>query len=144
VKVDRILRFPSGYPVNYGFITSTLDEDGDPIDVIILCDEPLHPLSLVVCKPIGLLNMMDTGKRDDKILSVIKSDPLFGEVKPELLIRVYAERFEELKYFFEHYKEMEPNRWIEVKGWESAEKAKRNILSGIELFRSKIAVYREP
>jgi len=52
---------------------------------------------------------------------------------------VYAERFEELKYFFEHYKEMEPNRWIRVKGWESAENAKKKILHGIELFKRKIA-----
>jgi len=63
VKVDRILPFPGGYPANYGFIPSTYDEDKDPIDVIILCDEPLQPLTLVVCKPIGLLNTIDTGRK---------------------------------------------------------------------------------
>ena len=141
VRVDRILRFPGGYPVNYGFIPSTCDEDGDPIDVIILCDEPIQPLTLVVCKPVGLLNMMDTGERDDKVLAVITTDPMYGEVKPERLSRIYTERFEELKYFFEHYKEREPNRWIRVKGWESAENAKKKIWHGIERFKRKIAGY---
>jgi len=135
VKVDRILRFPGGYPANYGFIPSTYDEDKDPIDVIILCDEPIQPLTLVVCKPIGLLNTIDTGERDDKVLAVITTDPMYGGVTPERLNLVYAERYEELKYFFEHYKEREPNRWIKVKGWESAENAKKKILHGIELFK---------
>jgi len=143
VKVDRILRFPGGYPANYGFIPSTYDEDGDPIDVIVLCDEPLQPLTLVICKPIGLLNTIDTEEKDDKVLAVIITDPMYGGVKPEKLNLVYAERFEELKYFFEHYKEMEPNRWIKVKGWESAENAKKKILHGIELFKRKFRGIRQ-
>lgn len=137
VKVDRILRFPGGYPENYGFIPSTYDEDGDPIDVIVLCDETIQPLTLVVCRPVGLLNMIDTGERDDKVLAVIKTDPKYGDFKPRWLDRRYKQRFEELKYFFEHYKEMETERWIRVKGWESAEKAKKKILHGIELFKRK-------
>ena len=85
MKVNRILRFPGGYPANYGFIPSTYDKDGNLQMSLSSGDEPIQLLTLVVRKPVGLLNTIDTWERDDKVLTIITTDPVYGVVKPERL-----------------------------------------------------------
>ncbi|MBV8513691.1 MAG: inorganic diphosphatase, partial [Acidobacteria bacterium] len=78
LKVDRIIHSAVFYPANYGFIPQTYAEDGDPLDVLVLCQEPVAPLTLVRSRAIGLMTMLDTGKNDHKILAVATDDPEYN------------------------------------------------------------------
>src|ERR1700752_822433 len=78
IKLDRILYSAVYYPANYGFIPQTLAEDGDPLDVLVLCQEPVVPLTLVSARAIGLMTMIDSGKRDHKVLAVAVNDPEYN------------------------------------------------------------------
>ena len=105
VKVDRILYSSVHYPANYGFIPRTLDEDGDPLDVLVLCSEPIEPMSLVRCYPIGVMYMIDGEDMDDKIIAIPFGDPTYNcytdiEQLPKHI-------FEEIKNFFNIYKNLE-------------------------------------
>src|SRR5271157_5591877 len=81
IRLDRILYSAVYYPANYGFIPQTLAEDDDPLDVLVLCQEPVVPLTLVTARAIGLMTMMDSGKRDHKILAVALNDPEYAPFK---------------------------------------------------------------
>lgn len=105
LRLDRILYTSTVYPSNYGFIPRTLAEDGDPLDVLVLCNEAICPMTLVTCEPIGVIKMLDGGELDEKIIAVPVGDPTFNgyyDIK-ELPSHVY----EEMMHFFEVYKELE-------------------------------------
>ena len=105
VRLDRVLYTATHYPANYGFIPRTLADDGDPLDVLVLCTESLYPLTLVRVAPIGAMRMIDSGKLDDKIIAVPFSDPTYLGVKSmdELPPHVLAE----IRHFFTVYKQLE-------------------------------------
>lgn len=105
LRLDRILYTSTVYPANYGFIPRTLAADGDPLDVLVLCNEPIFPMTLVTCKPIGMINMVDGGDRDEKIIAVPVNDPTFNNYYDVHELPTHI--FEEMMHFFEVYKKLE-------------------------------------
>jgi len=105
LRLDRILYSAVFYPANYGFIPQTLAEDGDPLDVLVLCQEPVAPLTLVNSRAIGLMTMMDSGKRDHKVLAVAVDDPEYDGFKEAG--ELPAHRLSMLRRFFQDYKTLE-------------------------------------
>jgi len=105
LKLDRVLYTATHYPTNYGFIPRTYAEDNDPLDVLILCEENILPLTIVECYPIGVLIMNDSGQEDEKIIAIAKKDPYLNCYKDisELPLQIS----EEIKHFFEIYKQLE-------------------------------------
>ena len=93
------------YPANYGFIPRTLSEDGDPLDVLVLCNEPIDPLVLVRCYPIGVITMLDDGQKDEKIIAIPFGDPTFNSYRSIEAIPNHI--FYEMQHFFRVYKELE-------------------------------------
>jgi inorganic pyrophosphatase len=125
--VDRFLYTSMNYPFNYGFICGTKGEDGDPLDVIVLSSMPVQAGVVLPSHPIGLLEMEDEEGIDTKIIAVptAKIDPYFGSYKdvkdlPEMIKN-------KIKHFFEHYKELEPGKWVKLKNWKDANTAKKMI-----------------
>ncbi len=132
IWVDRFISTPMQYPCNYGFIPNTLSGDGDPVDVLVYTNAPLHPGVLIKVKPIGVLITRDESGEDEKILAVpiTKLDPFFANVHtytdlPEILR-------EKIAHFFTHYKDLEKGKWVEVIGWEGVEKAKEVIKAALQ------------
>lgn len=105
IILDRILYTSMHYPANYGLIPRTLGDDGDPLDVLVLCAEPLAPLTLVRCYPIGYISMLDNGRNDEKIIAIPFSDPNYNEFKD--LMDIPAHIFDEMTHFFTVYKDLE-------------------------------------
>ena len=103
--LDRILYTSTHYPANYGFIPRTLADDGDPMDVLVLSSEPLLPMSLVRCYPIGVITMVDNGKRDEKIIAIPFNDPTYNNYTS--ITELPGHIFEEMQHFFRVYKELE-------------------------------------
>lgn len=105
IRLDRILYTSTHYPANYGFIPQTHSEDGDPLDVLVMCSESLAPLCLVDCYPIGAFNMLDDNQQDEKIIAIPFGDPQYNSWKDlsDLPKHVYTE----IKHFFSVYKELE-------------------------------------
>ena len=105
IKMDRVLYSAVYYPANYGFIPQTLAEDDDPLDVLVLCQEPVVPLTLLKARAIGLMTMIDSGKRDHKILAVAVHDPEFNAFKEASELPPH--RLNMLRRFFQDYKTLE-------------------------------------
>ncbi len=105
LRLDRVLYTATHYPTNYGFIPRTYAEDNDPLDVLILCNEQIIPLTLVECYPIGVLIMNDNGEEDEKIIAISKKDPYLNEYKDISSLPRHIS--DEIKHFFEVYKQLE-------------------------------------
>lgn len=103
--LDRILYTSTHYPANYGFIPRTLSEDGDPLDVLVLCQEGLEPMSIVECYPIGMINMIDENEADEKIIAIPLNDPFLNTYRD--INDLPQHQFHEIKHFFEVYKYLE-------------------------------------
>lgn len=138
--LDRILSTSTAYPHNYGFIPRTLSEDGDPLDVLVICSEPILPLALTLAYPIGMLQMYDGGKRDTKIIAVCAHDPLYSNYRDIKELPPYVSK--EIAHFFRVYKDLEEGALTEVgemKGREEALKAIAHDIAAYEAaFREKI------
>ncbi len=136
VRVDRFLYTSMSYPFNYGFVPGTLEEDGDPVDILVLSRQPLHPGVVIDVKPIAVLVTEDEKGLDNKIVAVPKSkiDPYYESYKDVDDIPTIIKN--KIKHFFEHYKELEPGKWVKVKEWRSAEDAKNIIRRAIERYMS--------
>lgn len=105
LRLDRVLYTATHYPTNYGFIPKTYAEDNDPLDVLILCEENIIPLTLVECYPIGVLIMNDSGEEDEKIIAIAKTDPYLNNYQD--ISEIPPHISEEIKHFFEVYKQLE-------------------------------------
>ncbi len=130
--VDRFLHTPMFYPCNYGFIPHTLSEDGDAVDLLVMGRVPVMPGTVLRARPIGVLLMEDEQGLDEKIMGVPHDDlsPYFSDISswrdaPRQLI-------DEIQHFFEHYKDLEPNKWVKVVRWGGAEEAMDLIRKAIE------------
>lgn len=120
IILDRILHTSTHYPANYGFIPRTYGDDLDPLDVLVLCSEPLEPLTLVRCYPIGMISMIDSGRNDEKIIAIPVNDPTYNGYRD--IKELPAHIFEEMRHFFTVYKNLEGKDTAvnEVSGRESA------------------------
>jgi inorganic pyrophosphatase len=136
LMVDRFMATPMFYPANYGYISNTLSEDGDPLDVLVVTPYPVAPGSVIRSRPIGILNMSDEAGQDAKLLAVPhdKLSALYTDVKeasdlPELLIK-------QIEHFFENYKDLEVGKWVKVDGWADSKAAKAEIMKSVEAFEN--------
>lgn len=105
LRLDRVLYTSTVYPANYGFIPRTLADDGDPLDVLVLCGESMYPATLVTCYPIGVIKMIDSGALDEKIIAIPVGDPTYNEYYDIQELPKHV--FEEMMHFFEVYKSLE-------------------------------------
>lgn len=135
LALDRILYTSTHYPANYGFIPRTLADDGDPMDVLVLCSEPLFPMSLVRCYPIGVITMSDNGDSDEKIIAIPYSDPTYNGYKS--ITELPQHIFDEMQHFFRVYKELE-NKSTSVSEIHDVEVAKEIIQKSIDNYVEKI------
>jgi inorganic pyrophosphatase len=129
--VDRFLHTPMRYPGNYGFVPHTLSEDGDPIDVLIANTRPILPGAVINVRPVGILNMTDESGGDEKIIAVpsTKLTQRYVDVRNHTdLPRI---TLEQIQHFFEHYKDLEPGKWVKIAGWGDAGEAKKRIQEAI-------------
>ena len=124
IILDRILHTSTHYPANYGFIPRTFADDGDPLDVLVLCSEVLIPLSMVLCYPIGMIIMMDHGKLDEKIIAIPFKDPTYNEYKT--INDLPGHVILEIRHFFTVYKNLEHKETV-VDEEEGPKTAKRSI-----------------
>lgn len=130
--VDRILYTAMRYPGNYGFVPHTLSDDGDPLDVLIANQRPLIPGSVINCRPVGVLHMKDEAGSDEKLIAVPspKVSAMYEKVHtlddlPRILVSQIA-------HFFEHYKDLEGDKWVKIDRWGDAKDAQSVILKAIE------------
>ncbi len=130
--VDRFLHTPMRYPGNYGFVPHTLSDDGDPIDVLIASTRPIMPGAVINCRPIGVLKMSDEGGEDEKIIAVPSSKLTKNYLKVLELRDLPDILLEQIKHFFEHYKDLEPGKWVKVTGFGDAAEARKMITDAIE------------
>ncbi|HAL56693.1 MAG TPA: inorganic diphosphatase [Bacteroidetes bacterium] len=130
-QLDRVLYSSMHYPAAYGFVPSTLYEDGDPVDVLIVIDQPLHTGILIEVKPIGILKMEDEKGTDDKIISVAKHDPTYSSV--DEVKKLPKHLLVEIEHFFTSYKELE-GKHVKSFGWHGAKEARRAIVRSERAF----------
>ena len=132
LKLDRVLFTSTHYPANYGFIPRTYADDGDPLDVLVLCSETIQPMTLVECKPIGVLNMIDNDSCDEKIIAVPVNYPNYcGYNDITDLPRHY---FDEIQHFFQVYKSLESGKVTSVTETNGVEMAKEIIKNSIDSY----------
>ena len=138
IVVDRKLFTAMYYPCNYGFILNTLEKDGDPIDVLVLGETPFVPLSLIKVIPIGVLQTEDEEGHDSKIVSVptSKIDPSFSTVSDMKDVPQHLK--DQIKHFFEHYKELEKDKFVKILGWEGKQSAIKKISDAINSYNKQI------
>lgn len=120
IVLDRILYTSTNYPANYGFIPRSFGDDGDPLDVLVLCTESLEPLTLVRCYPIGYISMLDDGRNDEKIIAIPFGDPTYNQYKD--ISELPKHIFDEMLHFFNVYKALEDKETVakEVNNREAA------------------------
>lgn len=131
-RLDRNLYSPVHYPGDYGFIPSTLSEDGDPLDVLVLVDNPSFAGCVMDVRPIGVLRMLDQGVPDEKVLAVGRSNPRYADVWN--YTEIYPHMLREMTHFFSIYKDLEGKR-VEVKGWADAAQAREVIVESMQRFQ---------
>ena len=124
-RLDRNLYSPVHYPGDYGFIPSTLSDDGDPLDVLVLVDAPSFPGCLMTVRPIGMLKMVDQGREDEKILAVGTNNPIYNDIHDYR--KLYPHLLREIEHFFSVYKELEA-KTTRITGWQDAERARATII----------------
>ena len=132
--VDRFLYTPMRYPGNYGFVPHTLSDDGDPIDVLVCNTRPIVPGAVMNCRPIGVLVMEDDGGQDEKIIAV----PAESISRRYVTVQESADLPEitryQIQHFFEHYKDLEPDKWVRIEGWGDSVAARQMIEQAVERY----------
>lgn len=137
VMVDRFLGTSMFYPCEYGFIPHTLSEDGDPVDVLVISPFSLHSGVVIRCRPIGMLKMEDESGKDTKILAVPVTKLTTRYQHVVNIQDVGKELIASIEHFFTHYKDLEAGKWVKVQGWEGVESARKEIMDGVERYKSK-------
>jgi len=136
IFVDRMLKTAMYYPCNYGYVPHTLCGDGDPADVLVVLPLPMLPGTVVRCRPVGVLKMVDEAGEDSKIIAVPVEDVtgMYRNVKTvddldEILLN-------QIVHFFEHYKDLERNKWVRTGGWEGVEAARQELIDSVSCYES--------
>ena len=135
IFVDRFMSTSMHYPCNYGYVPKTISDDGDPVDVLVITPFPLIPGVVVRCRPIGVLKMIDEAGGDAKVLAVPVDKVLSIYThwqKPEDLNDL---RLQQIQHFFEHYKDLEPGKWVKVDGWYGPDEARAEIMGGVDAYK---------
>ena len=135
--VDRFLYTAMRYPGNYGFIPHTLSDDGDPCDVLVANTRAIVPGAVIAVRPVGVLFMEDEAGGDEKIIAVPTSKLTQRNDKVKNYSDLPEITLQQIQHFFEHYKDLEPNKWVKVLRWGNAEEARKLILEGIERAKKK-------
>ena len=132
IVVDRFNYTSMSYPFNYGFIPNTMAEDGDPVDVLVLSSYPVSPGTVIPSRPIGMLEMEDEAGIDTKILAVptVKVDPFYSHIND--IADIDDSTKTKIRHFFDHYKEIEPGKWVKTKRFLGAKEAKEAIRKGLK------------
>lgn len=135
LRVDRILYSSVVYPANYGFIPRSLGEDADPLDVLVLMQEPVVPLSVLRVRPIGMMDMLDQGLHDEKIIAIHLDDPEYAEYREIRELPVH--RLRELRRFFEDYKALE-RKEVEVTDFFGPDEAVRTVAGSLDRYEREV------
>ena len=135
LRLDRVLYTSTVYPANYGFIPRTYADDGDPLDVLILCNEVIFPMTLVRCYPIGVIKMIDEGELDEKIIAIPEKDPNYNVYHD--ISELPKHIFEEMMHFFEVYKKLEHKKTT-VREISHREEAERIVKKCMDKYTKKI------
>ncbi|MDP5032403.1 MAG: inorganic diphosphatase [Paraglaciecola sp.] len=135
IFVDRFMATCMHYPTNYGYINNTLSEDGDPADVLVMTPFPLLAGCVIKCRPVGVLKMTDESGTDAKILAVPvdKLSTIYRGITD--IDQVPELTKQQIQHFFEHYKDLEPNKWVKIDGWEDAAAAKAEIVDSLKRYQ---------
>jgi inorganic pyrophosphatase len=135
MMVDRFMSTAMYYPCNYGYVPHTLSEDGDPVDILVITPVPLISGSVIRCRPVGMLKMADEAGNDVKVLAV-PGKGLAGEYNTVNTTEdLPAALLAQITHFFQHYKDLEPNKWVKIEGWTGPEDARKEILASIERYK---------
>jgi inorganic pyrophosphatase len=135
--VDRFMMTAMHYPANYGYVPQTVADDGDPVDVLVHTPFPLLPGVVVRCRAVGVLRMEDEAGNDAKVLTVPADDicPLFEHWQS--IADVPEIRLRQIQHFFEHYKDLETDKWVKVIGWAGVDAAHAEVMNGIKRFQAE-------
>lgn len=133
IQLDRVMHTAQDYPFDYGFVPQTLFDDGDALDVVLITTHPLAPGILVQARPVAIMEMVDGGERDDKVVAVPIGDPRFDDVKD--LSDLNSHFIKEMSHFFETYKKVQ-NKEVEVGAWHGAAEAKKAFEKSCELYKN--------
>ncbi|MEO7013875.1 MAG: inorganic diphosphatase [Dokdonella sp.] len=136
IFVDRVLSTPMRYPCNYGYIPQTLGGDGDPLDVLVILPLPLVPGSGIRCRPVGVLRMSDEAGADEKLIAVPVPKVFEGYAHINDIEQVSRHWLDRIGHFFEHYKDLEKDKWVKLEGWGNADAAKQEILASVARYQA--------
>lgn len=136
IFVDRFMNTAMHYPCNYGYIPHTLSADGDPVDVLVITPVPLNTGVVVRCRPLAVLKMEDESGMDAKVLAVPvdKLSTLYRGLKSHAELPPII--LQQISHFFQHYKDLEPNKWVKIGGWGGIDEARAEIMAGAETYRT--------
>lgn len=134
VFLDRYLYTAFGYPADYGYADNTLGEDGDPLDVLVLLPESVYPGVVVKARVVAMYTMSDEAGGDDKLLAVPAGDVRWDHIQDVGDVSEFE--LNAISHFFEHYKDLEPGKWVKVLGWGGPEDAATEIVDGLERFQA--------
>ena len=135
--VDRFMSTAMHYPCNYGYIPKTLADDGDPVDVLVITPVPLIPGVVVTCRPLGVLRMEDEAGGDNKLLAVPIDKILSVYTQWQSFEHLNPLRLKTIQHFFEHYKDLEPGKWVKVLGWDGPDAARAEVETGMVAWRAR-------
>ena len=130
IRLDRMLFTSTRYPADYGYIENTLGQDGDPLDALVLLEEPTFPGCLITCRAIGMFRMTDEKGGDDKVLTVPATDPRMAHLQDINDVSEFDRL--EIQHFFETYKDLEPGKSVEGANWVGRAEAEQEILDSVE------------
>lgn len=136
IFVDRILSTPMRYPCNYGYVPHTLCGDGDPADVLVVLPLSLIPGSVIRCRPVGVLRMTDEAGGDEKILAVPITKVFSGYAHISDIGQVSSHWLERIGHFFEHYKDLEKDKWVKLEGWGGVDEARQILRDAMQRYES--------
>jgi inorganic pyrophosphatase len=137
IFVDRLLRTAMYYPCNYGYVPHTLCGDGDPLDVLVVLPLPMVPGTVMRCRPVGVLQMKDESGEDAKIIAVPVTEVsgIYRDVRS--VDELDSRLLEQIAHFFEHYKDLEPHKWVRTGDWKNVEVARKEVLDAVALYQSQ-------
>jgi inorganic pyrophosphatase len=135
VYLDRVLFTTFVYPTDYGYFENTLGLDGDPVDALVLLEYPVFPGVVVSVRPVGVLNMSDEAGSDAKVICVPAKDPRWSHIQD--ISDVPEQTRNEIEHFFKRYKDLEPNKFVNVEGWADAAEAEQIVIDGFERLKTE-------